>query len=279
MSDDWLDTGFEDEYMPQMPVKEDTEDVKFDSTDGSAYKLRKQDGGTEEEAAALWLITFTDAMALMLTFFVLLYSMSAPAEEKWEKMTDGLYRNFEKKQKQPFSKSSVDSIDISKIDYGEALDLGYLSNIIRENISRRDALGDVLIYPQDNQLLISMPQNLLFNAGNSDVSDEGKQALFVIGGALVNIRNRIEVIGHADPRPFDRSADGAKSNWSLSLDRANKVADILKNVGYERPITARGLSSSRYSELPENWSKDRRESVARRVDIMIMQDDGREFTY
>ena len=37
-----------------------------------------------------WLVTFTDLIALLLAFFVMLYSMSAVVPEPWEKMTNSL---------------------------------------------------------------------------------------------------------------------------------------------------------------------------------------------
>ena len=45
-------------------------------TDPAQVEKEKKKG-----KAPAWLVTFTDIMALMLTFFVLLYSMSVPEHE------------------------------------------------------------------------------------------------------------------------------------------------------------------------------------------------------
>lgn len=250
-----------------------------DDSDGGVFNRGGQPPASSEEGStSLWLITFTDIMALMLTFFVLLYSMSVPSEEEWEDITTGLNRHFETQQSPKWYEGSQDEIDISKLDFSKALNLNYLRTIILETMSKDERMKNIVLFPQAGHLIISLPQDLLFESGQTQVSAAGKQALFAIGGSLSNIRNRIEVVGHTDPRPVQRGGgDGSmQSNWELSLRRAISVADILKNVGYTRPIITRGLSSSRYDELSEGVSEERRLSLSRRVDILIMTDDGSE---
>jgi chemotaxis protein MotB len=232
------------------------------------------DEDEEEEEASLWLVTFTDAMALMLTFFVLLYSMSEPTVEDWKEINDGINRYFGKEQSPEWYEGPQDNIDIQKLDFSKALNLNYLGSIIADVVDKHDDLKNVTLFPQGQNLIISLPQELLFAQGRADVSSKGKQALFRIGGSLANIRNRIEVIGHTDPAPVSASNAAISSNWELSLRRAMAVADILENVGYERNIITRGLSSARYDELPEEWAEERKYDISRRVDILIMKDDG-----
>ena len=62
----------------------------------SSQLARKEKRKEQEDEAPLWLITFTDIMALMLTFFVLLYSMSIPEVKKWEELTSSINKGFSK---------------------------------------------------------------------------------------------------------------------------------------------------------------------------------------
>ena len=235
----------------------------------------KKSSEEEEGGSALWLITFTDAMALMLTFFVMLYAMSVPAEDDWEDIRDSTKRYFGKYESPDWYQGPQDTIDIAKLDFTRALNLNYLSSIIADLRARDESLKNILLYPQQNHLVISLPQDLLFKSGQAEVSDEGKTALFLIGGSLSKIRNRIEVIGHTDPRPITNSENSQiDTNWDLSLLRAMAVSDILQNVGYTRKIITRGLASSRFDELPTEWEEETRLNIARRVDILVMQDDG-----
>lgn len=229
----------------------------------------------QQEEAPLWLITFTDIMALMLTFFVLLYSMSIPEVEKWEELTSSINKGFSKFYSPQQFAGAQDTISIDKIDRSEALNLDYLRGLIDEKIKESDLLNDVVMITGNDRLIISMPENLLFEAGEDQVKTEGKKALFSIGGLLARIRNRIEVVGHSDPRPITNENSKFNSNWELSLSRAINVSSILKQVGYRRDVITRGMSSARYDEIPSTVPEETRLDLSRRVDLVVMQDDGR----
>ncbi len=238
---------------------------------GLAPELRP---GEERAVPVLWLITFTDVMALMLTFFVMLYSMSVPEEEKWEDMTDAFTVSFSQFESPKWYQGPQDTINIDKLDFSRALDLKYLNALVSEIIEKDEKLENVVIIPQKDRLILSLPTELLFKSGQSEVTVKGKRSLFSLGGPLSRIRNQVEVIGHADPRPIQSEGGRFSSNWELSLSRAANVASVLENVGYVRSIIVRGLSSARYDELPVELSEEERLSLSRRVDIVIMKDDG-----
>ena len=44
--------------------------------------------------SAMWLVTFTDLVALMLTFFVMLFSMTNVKVDRWDELTDALSRSL-----------------------------------------------------------------------------------------------------------------------------------------------------------------------------------------
>lgn len=224
-------------------------------------------------SASIWLISFTDVMALMLTFFVLLFSMSSPEKEQWEKLTQTAQENFNKFQGKPLHRGEQDAINIKKVNFSRALDLNYLKEIISNTIEEYPDLSDIRMMQIGNNLIISLPQNLLFDVGQADVKEEGRKALFDLSSTLSRIKNRLEVVGHTDPRPVRGGA--FPSNWELSLSRAANVAAILESVGYTRPITVRGHASARYYDLPSTINNSERLDLSRRVDIVVMEDDGR----
>ncbi len=228
----------------------------------------------EAESTSLWLITFTDVMALMLTFFVLLYSMSVPEEDDWKNITKGLQNQFTKTYSAESNEGPQDTISIEKIDFSKAQSLTYLNSVLANAISKDERLKNVSLIPQVDSLIVSVPQELLFESGRSEVSPKGKQVLYAMGNTMSRIRNRIEVIGHTDLQPIQNPDTQYDSNWELSLARAASVSSILENAGYTRPVIVRGLSSSRYEDLPEEMSEEERLSLARRVDIVLMPDDG-----
>jgi len=227
----------------------------------------------EEQSTSLWLITFTDVMALMLTFFVLLYSMSVPEEKDWKEVTKGINSQFTKTYAADWSKGAADEVNIDKVDFSQAQSLSYLKSILANVIEKDERLKNIVLIPQTDHLIISIPQELLFQSGQAEIFPKGRQVLFSLSNTMSRIRNRIEIIGHTDPRPIQQSETFA-SNWELSLARAGNVASVLARGGYNRPMIIRGLSSSRYDDLPENMTEEDRLSLARRVDIVVMKDDG-----
>ena len=226
----------------------------------------------KKESVPLWLITFTDIMALMLTFFVLLYAMSVPQENKWQEITDSLSSKFDEKYSKRFHAGSQDVIEIDRIDTKRALDLTYLRSLMN-NLLKSKQIKDVIIFQNGNRLVVSLPSELLFESGKVEINLEGKKALFSLGGALTRVKNRIEVVGHTDPTPMSSKAQFS-SNWELSMARAASVAAMLKEVGYEREIIVRGLSSARYDEMSSDIPEQQRYNMARRVDIILMEDSG-----
>lgn len=257
--------------------EEGTEEVEFVVPIEASYNpyvmpsiIRKDQDS--EQSVPLWLITFTDVMALMLTFFVLLYAMSSPKQDKWDSLTQSLGNQFDKQYSKPFAGGSQDTINIDRIPTTKALDLKYLKTLVAEHI-KQEGLKDVAVNQQPKRLVISLPSSLVFGDGTAQITPESKVAIYALGGILSRIKNRIEVIGHTDPRPFTGGKDAPfQSNWDLSLARSVSVAALLKEAGYGRDITVRGLSSGRFEELPETIIEEERLALARRVDIIIMQD-------
>ncbi len=224
--------------------------------------------------SSTWLVSFTDVMALMLTFFVLLFAMSNPDQKDWEEFTEQIQENFNKFYGDTQQRGAQDAINIEKVNFSQALDLRYLSALFNKLIEQEPTLNVVTLTTNGNSLVVSLPQNLLFETGQADIKSAANKALFTLAGSLRRIKNRIEVVGHTDPRPT-RGGYGYPSNWELSLARAISVASLLENVGYDRPILVRGQAAGRYYDLPTAMSEIERLDLSRRVDVVIMEDDGR----
>ncbi len=259
--------------------EEEIEDEKQDGASPSRYGRRMGDIGTQSRSSNIWVISFTDIMALMLTFFVLLYAMSNPESQDWDEMSSAMKNEFSVFEGPVFDLGPEDAISIEKIDFNQALNLDYLSALLEPLLEEEETLVGVRVIPQYGRLVVSLPQDLLFEPGRADISEDGSRALFTLGGRLHRIKNRIEIIGHTDPRPIQESGGRYGSNWELSLARATSVAAALYDVGYDRQMTVRGLSSAYFDELSTDIPEDTRLDLSRRVDIVIMEDDGRRVKF
>lgn len=253
-----------------MSKKEATEEKKVTPATVRRYGRRMED----IQGGSTWLISFTDVMALMLTFFVLLFAMSNPKQEDWEKLTKNIYDSFNQFQGKIENRGDEDAVNINKVNFSQALDLDYLKAIIRKLIEQSPELKIVKVIDNNRSLIISLPQDILFESGRAELKSEANRALFTLANTLRRIQNRVEIVGHTDPRPV--TGGSYSSNWELSLARASAVGAALQNVGYNKPLTLRGQASGRFDDMPDTIPVNERLDLSRRVDVVIMEDDGRK---
>lgn len=227
---------------------------------------RHEDYGSHDETVGKsWMVTFSDLISLMLTFFVMLFAMSSVKVDEWDKLTDALSRTLKPEiSKEEPKKSAVLNIETTFRRSGA--DLDYLSGVLEETLSRDELLRDALVMLLDDQLVIALPGDLLFQPSSAVPTERARQAVFTLSGVLRNIDNRIGINGHSDPSPPE--GDSYTSNWELSVARAAAVADLLRQSGVDQRMTAYGFSDSRYEELPRLPESDRA-AMARRVDIVV----------
>lgn len=251
-------------------------EVKKEGRD-AVSRRRRRSGRRAGDAGAshTWLVSFTDVMALMLTFFVLLFAMSKPEAESWSDVSTALQREFNRFYGAALNRGTQDTLDPNRINFDRALNITYLKALIEAVVNENSALSVVTLIPQGDHLIVSLPQDLLFARGDTNVTEAGARAIYALGGTLSRIKNKVEVIGHTDPTAIQGDGEGFSNNWELSLARAASVAGLLRSVGYEQDITIRGLSSGRYEDLTGVVDDPQlRNELARRVDVIIMNHDG-----
>jgi chemotaxis protein MotB len=236
-------------------------------------RFNRRMGDNDSGSPSTWLISFTDVMALMLTFFVLLFAMSNPKQEDWEDFTRQIQENFNRFEGAEQSRGAEDAINIEKINFSQALNLNYLRVLMENLLEKEPALGRAKLIDHNDSLIISLPQDILFEAGQADVKPQANKALYTLAGTLRRIKNRVEITGHTDPRPI--TGGSFENNWHLSLKRATNIAAVLNNVGYDRAITVRGQASGRFDDIPDTIPESERLDLSRRVDIVVMEDDGK----
>lgn len=217
-------------------------------------------------AGTTWLVTFTDLVSLLLTFFVMLFAMSNVKVDQWEQIIDTLSQTLDPQPEQQVEKKKVE-FNIGAIFRKRAIDLDYLEGVLVETIEQEPQLSEVRIVLLEDRLIMALPGDLLFQPGEAVISDDARDAVFVLGGVFRNIGNAIQVNGHTDPIPPDPSR-GYDTNWELSMARATAVANAFRQVGYEDAITAFGYADSRFETLPDVDPVERR-TLARRVDVIV----------
>ena len=217
-------------------------------------------------ASPTWLILFADVAALMLTFFVMMFAMSNVQSEKWDSVIATLSTRVTAKDKF-LRPTATAKNNIATVDLETALPLDYLGNILQEKLERDDVLSRATLNRQDQQIVISLPSDALFEPGRTETTQSAREALFRMGAVLSTIGNKIDVRGHTGREQAENSP--YRSNWELSLARAVSVANELQNTGYTRSITVLGFADSRFEHISHNLPLDRRAELAERVDLVI----------
>ncbi len=213
-----------------------------------------------------WLVTFTDLVSLMLTFFVMMFAMSNVKVDQFKNMTDALSRSLNPLRLKSTVTPSA-QFNIGSLFRKPAIDLDYLASVLREAVRQDSSLVGTRVFKQEARLVIALPGDALFVDGRAELSDSARSTLFDLGGVLRTIANKMAVYANAETgRPADTTYGTA---WELSLVRAITVANTLRDSGHSSGIVSHGVADSRYADS-SNLTEDERRSLARRVDIVIL---------
>lgn len=216
----------------------------------SGFTQRRKGGAVESSDEDSWLLTYGDMMSLLLTFFILLFSMSELNQEKFEEVAAAINKEVTKKeQKLPFKemKQELDSlIQAKQITDQVQIDL--------------DPLG----------IKIELASSSLYESGSAIIKEEMKSTLAEVVKSIQSLEFKnylVEVEGHTDDNPIGRSSR-YDSNWELSAHRATNVVRLFAERGLDPgKMKASGFGESRPVKpnrdergigIPENQSANRR---------------------
>ena len=219
------------------------------------------------QADRAWLLTFTDLVCLMLTFFVMLYAMSEPETVRFQGLVGVLSGG--QAPKGEGREAPRAAFNVAGLDRGRAIDLGYLGRVLEAQLRGDPVLGQVELTRREGTLVAALPADTLFAPGSDRLSADGEAVLFALGGVVANIGNAVDVVGHTDPTPI--ASETFPSNWELSLARAQSVAASLRRAGYLRDVTVRGQADGAFAEVPSWLPESERRRLGRRVDVVIRE--------
>ena len=148
-----------------------------------------------------WLLTLMDLMLLMLTFFILLYSMSSPVQKTSE-------------EQKTFDVQQIDEYPV----YPHGVHLNYLEQILAQKIKNFDGYK---INKKQEILYIQIPKTIFEDVKNRSVFEEDKRRIQSLGEQLNNISNKIFLQVSQDITPTQEA-----------LLQASVVANLLKQGGY-----------------------------------------------
>lgn len=240
----------------------------------AAYPGRPaMDWGMDRRRRLSWMISFTDLMALMLSFFVLIYAMAQPEPDKWNDMAQSMRAAYGGTA-QPLRGNAgpADQKDaiIIRAATEQGMDLGYLESVLQTALAQMPpAYEDNMRFIQaGDRMILSAAPILGFSAGGAVVEPRMGDFAARFTPVLKSVPNRIEIIGYAAPDEGETPA----ALYVLSLSRARALAGALAAAGYDRPVTLIGAGAAGAATLPQEFAPADRMYFARRADVVILNE-------
>lgn len=239
---------------------------------------RKRKKKVDNGGGGNWITTFSDLMSLLLTFFILLFSMSSVSDEKFSAASASLQGALIGEisggsildengisQKETGSGNDIE-IDASAVGNENSIPLE-VTRMYEEalKIIEEEGIGDQISVSSDQDgVYLDIQESILFDPGQATISSIGQDTLHSLVQLLTLSDNDIIVEGFTDDVPMNSVRFG--SNWELSAGRAMGVVRFLAE---EQGIDPARLSGRGYGEFnpvapndtPANRAKNRRVNI------------------
>ncbi|MCK5568956.1 MAG: OmpA family protein [Spirochaetes bacterium] len=218
-----------------------------------------------------WMITFADLVMLLLTFFVLLLTMSSMDTKKLKSLmthfreSTGVLQFSGAGKVSPLASfvqkynDSSTMLIVTMKDFVESLELAEtLEDILKDNIE------NVRISDDERGIVLSFSGDFLFDSGKAAIKKEIFPILDALADTIYSCPNDIMIMGSTDNIPINSNL--YKSNWELSVYRGLPVLEyFLKEKGLPPSrFYAGGYGSSRPlypNDTPKNRSSNRRVEI------------------
>ena len=215
-----------------------------------------------------WIVTYGDMMSLLLTFFIMLVSMSKLKEEgTMRAMLDAIKQRFGPTT----GTSGVPGRSLQKNSaFNKLNSLGFHSEmgVKKDNSSAKGPGGpNRPVQSIGEGTVVSLGGPAMFPRFQATLTPELRATLDIIVDVVADKPNRIDVRGHASPEPLPEHSP-FRDQWDLSFARAHTVAMYLAHKGIDR---RRLLVSAAADVEPRRLTRDPQSQLLNhRVDVFLI---------
>lgn len=229
-----------------------------------------------EVGAPAWMVTYSDMVTLLLTFFILLVSMASMDRVKFSAAASSIKSAFGTGEgttpKTDFKIQTIPSVPSTQFAPIQRESTAQIQKRIETEIKALKIQNSVeLIQKDDDTIILRLDEAILFKPDQSRVSTEAYPLLRQIADIIRPIPMRLRIEGHTDDALAPK---GERDNWDLSVDRSVSVLrfftkskllplDRMSAVGYgyERPIVP--------NTSAQNRAKNRRVDFVLRANTIL----------
>lgn len=222
-------------------------------------RFRKRRTECEEDGQD-WLMTYSDAVTLLMTFLVLLLSVSTIDQSKYEQVVESIKEKGLEHDNQFVSPFEV------------------LQKDLQDVAEKNDLKEDMTVTRQPKGLTIELASSSLYQVGSADITEQALQALTDVADSIKNFEYenyQVEIEGHTDNVAINTAR--YPSNWELSVHRATNVIRHFTQEGVDNSrMKVAGYADTRPkvpnvdeqgNSIPEN------QAINRRVVIHVIRKD------
>lgn len=214
-------------------------------------RRRKKEKAAFDSTA--WMVTFSDLITLMMTFFVLLFSFNSPNPKTVEAISSsgvGLFSKAQSAVSQPVAIQNANSL-------------------VRENLEvflSENEVQNVAISETEEGLIITLPTDIVFEKNSAQLTEKAQQNIATITRYLRKTQQDIRVEGHTDNafQPTRRYRDA----WNLSLARGYAILKEMLNTGIapkRMSLVGKGASQPKLSNATAQGR-----AANRRAEIVVL---------
>jgi chemotaxis protein MotB len=226
--------------------------------------------------------TFSDMVTLLLTFFILLYSISNVDAQKFQNISSSLQAVLTGGGSpaildgQP-SPSEFPVNDPAKL-VEELLDNTRVKEStlrmyeqVKGYIEEKGLEAEVSVSLNRSGVFVDIKEVILFEPGEASLKAGGKEILDNLEGLFLQFENEIVVEGHTDNVPM--RSQTYPTNWELSAGRALAVVRYLSEVKHVPEKRLAAIGYGEYRPIISNETPANR-ALNRRVNLLIIIEEG-----
>ena len=246
--------------------------------------MKKRGGGDE---GGSWMDTYGDLVTLLMTFFVLLYSMSSIDSAKWDVFVRSIFPNG-----RPGDKSAEQIIINGQATNkdepaGEIGDSGAPENTVEaDNVNElylqiaqalnAAGIDGVEVSRGQDYTFVVFKDKAFFAGDSSVITPQGQETLSIFCDTIApdaNKLSQVNIMGHTAQADPER-ANNPRNDRILSVMRAAEVCLFIQGRGIISPEKLVSIGYGQFHPIADNATAEGR-AKNRRVEILLI-DEGAE---
>ncbi len=187
----------------------------------------------------IWLTSFTDVIALMLVFFVMMFSMSAPKESNWVSMVQSMNAKFSGGVEGKKVSGVYGAYDMKRIKHYESLNNRYLFAVLKNIRNKNKALEVIKLDIFSKKISLELPYNRVYQEGTAlEITKSGRETFDALTSNIGHLHNKMSI-----------ELFVPELNIGNGLKQLSNIASLFKNAGYGGEINLKVHSSYKGDEV------------------------------